>query len=190
MNPLIGIYSPARQHGKTTVANEFVKYGYSTAKFAQPIYSMFIGLCMSQGMSMTMASAACNERKEEASPLLGGLSFRTFAEGVGTKWGRDMFSKTLWVDMARERFGNMIREGCKVIVDDVRFENEYETLASMGALMVKVVRPAGNHPSLPSDGHLDFLPDSAWQAIFINDTTRDSLASRANGFVRRIAVTR
>lgn len=102
------------------------------------------------------------------------ITFRYLAQTLGTEWGRGLVSPTLWVDLTA---GKIDRRGTqKVVVDDMRFPNEYLSLKNRGAFMVRITRPnaAGNSgiKGHKSEGALDGHP---WDLELVNDGTIEDL---------------
>lgn len=63
---------------------------------------------------------------------------RKLLQWMGTEWGRDSISKTLWVDLWSARATQIWAENPSAIVacDDVRFDNEAETIRRHGGRVV------------------------------------------------------
>lgn len=93
-------------------------------KFAQPLYDL--------------QEAAYNridpvyKRPEEF------VKDRKLLQWLGTEWGRDSISKTLWVDLWSARANQIWAENPTAIVacDDVRFDNEAETIRKHGGKVI------------------------------------------------------
>lgn len=66
---------------------------------------------------------------------------RKLLQWLGTDWGRDTISKTIWVDLWKADAEFALRMGSTVVCDDCRFDNEAETIKSLGGLVVKITRP-------------------------------------------------
>lgn len=72
---------------------------------------------------------------------------RTLLQWLGTDWGRKHISETLWVDLwlakvnQHERVYNDLngKDTLVIVCDDVRFDNEAETLRGRGGHVVKIV---------------------------------------------------
>jgi hypothetical protein len=169
--PIIAVSAPSRRSGKGTISNLLVReYGYVRFSFAAPIKTMFIALCMTAGVPKSMYPDIIDGiHKETPLPELSGLSLRTFAEGVGTTWGRNMVDTDLWVNIAQPQIVKRIEEGAKIVVDDARFNNEVLLAHRLGGQSVSVLRPTYNGgvaPTLASEGHLEGFQFSK---KFIND---------------------
>lgn len=79
------------------------------------------------------------------------------------------------------------------VIPDVRYMNEYTSFKHGGFKLVKIVRP--NNPAAlqgaaaahPSETELDSLPNSAWDAILVNDSTLEDLASHVQTMMNHFA---
>jgi hypothetical protein len=69
------------------------------------------------------------------------LKDRKLLQWLGTEWGRESISKTLWVDIWKAEIE--MRQYCNkdaiIVCDDVRFENEAEILHKLGGKLVQIV---------------------------------------------------
>lgn len=180
---LIGVYAPARQSGKSTASEVLTDgFGYRTFKYAQPLYAMWQALCDDAFMPHDVYVRSLGDLKE--TPLAQvGMSFRQFAETIGTKWGRDMISKTLWVDIARVKLATLLEDGHKIIVDDMRFPNEFDLVKALGGKCIKIVRPiwnGGREGILPSEAHLEAHP---FDMVFANDRDEMSLKDKVRDWI-------
>lgn len=65
---------------------------------------------------------------------------RTLLQWIGTEWGRDTISKTLWVDLWKARVELVRSKDAEVIItcDDCRFMEEAGTVKSLGGVIVKL----------------------------------------------------
>lgn len=71
---------------------------------------------------------------------------RKLLQWLGTDWGRDTISNTLWVDLWKASVEEVKRDHVFldepiIVCDDVRFDNEAETLKELGGYVIKLVRP-------------------------------------------------
>jgi hypothetical protein len=158
MARLIGLYSPAAQSGKTTLALGLAGHGYVRERFAGPLRAMLAALLEWQGVGADeIRERLDGARKEEPCDLLGGRSARHALRTLGTEWGRDRMAGDLWVVATMARVRALLAEGRGVVVDDMRFPNEAEAIRAAGGMLVRVTRPgrmpqAGLHAS---EGGLD-----------------------------------
>lgn len=65
---------------------------------------------------------------------------RTLLQWLGTDWGRNTISTTLWVDLWKARVAQVRSKDSDLIVvcDDCRFENEAVTVKSLDGVIVKL----------------------------------------------------
>lgn len=69
-----------------------------------------------------------------------GASSRLLQQMIGTEWGREKISKTLWTDMWQADVAKL-PVGVNVCVDDCRFPNEIDAAAQAGdAIVYRIVR--------------------------------------------------
>jgi hypothetical protein len=142
--PIIGLCGLAKS-GKTTLADYLVKeFGYKRIKFAGPLKDML------RALGLTYQEIE-GDRKEDCCKLLGNKSPRFAMQTLGTEWGRQMISPTIWVDIWEYRVTQAIKEQTPVVVDDCRFQNELDTLKRMGGISITIVRdvntPVNEHVS-------------------------------------------
>ncbi len=167
---LIGLYSSAPRCGKTEMSEALQKgYGYVNVKFAQCLKGMISILLVNAGFSIDESRAFIEgDRKEEVIPGFG-VSTRFMMQTLGTDWGRNIINTNIWVLIAMNRIQKLIAQGHRVVVDDMRFHNEYEAMLEAGAKMVHVERP-GCLPSNdhPSEGILD---SRGFNLRIVNDGT-------------------
>lgn len=65
---------------------------------------------------------------------------RKLLQWIGTEWGRETISDALWVDLWKAKANEWTEHNKSTIVvsDDCRFDNEAETIKSLGGFVVKV----------------------------------------------------
>lgn len=116
---LIGITGVARS-GKDTVADFLAKLlpSFGRYSFATPMKDMIL-----VGLSI-------RDKDDDASKRVFGHSYRHLAQTLGTEWGRDLIRSNIWVIIAESRL-----RGDKVIISDVRFENEAAYVREHGVLI-------------------------------------------------------
>lgn len=171
---LIGLYSPAQQSGKSTVAGYLNReYGFETRGFALALKRMVIDLMNSAGLTPEQIGFYMDLGKEDPIPELGDKSFRYLTQTVGTEWGRTLIDKDLWVKL----IVNNPKRPDLLVIDDVRFPNEYEAIRAQGGQVWKVYRP-GVTPTTdhPSEGLLEGFE---FDATIVNDGTLSDLEYRA-----------
>lgn len=163
---LVGITGSARS-GKGETAKYLQKYhAFHEDSFAGPIRYFFIDLLKLKGMEELDAI----KTTEEPLDILGGKTLRYAMQTMGTEWGRGMLSDSLWIDTCLHRSSNYDR----VVISDVRFDNEAEAVKKAGGYIIKTTRPGveiqgSSHASEAgiSEELVDFFID--------NDACLDSL---------------
>lgn len=183
---VIAVCAPSRRSGKGTISDVLInEFGYTEYMFAGPIKVMWTALCMVVGMDKdTVNRTLFGDLKEVPMEQLGGMSLRSFAESIGTKWGRDMISPTLWVNIGSYAIWSMLDKGKRVVVSDARYPNEANLVRDMGGVVVNVIRPVENgglEPTLASEGH---LRDYRFDATFVNDSTVVDLQAVVRNWMR------
>jgi hypothetical protein len=133
--PLIGIVG-AHTAGKTTLAAALARdHGFFRLPFSQALKEMLLPL----GLSRDDVDGSSAQRNQPH-PKLGGKTPRFALEALGVNWGRTLISPDLWVNALRDRIEASRRGGHRIVVDDVRFENEWQMLLEKRAVLVRVRR--------------------------------------------------
>lgn len=129
MKQIIGLTGLARS-GKDTVAlhlNE--NAGYSSYAFAQPIKQA----C--KVIFNWSKSHVNGELKEVVDPLYG-VSPRMAMQSLGTEWGRESINSSIWLLRAQSE----IQSNSKLVITDIRFNNEAELIKENGGIVIEVRR--------------------------------------------------
>jgi hypothetical protein len=167
MNKQIVGITGLKRSGKDTCAEYLVnRYAFDRHSFAQPLKDM---------LSVLMNCVDCNDRyysemhKEESIPGIN-ASYRKLAQTLGTEWGRRMIDDNIWVNMLDANTEYVE----KIVVSDVRFDNEAKWVKDNGGIIIKVTRPVlksskDNHPSEQG------IDDSYVDHNIINDGTIEAL---------------
>lgn len=99
-----------------------------------------------------------DDQKMVPIPELGGVTGRHLMVTIATEWGRNMVHPDIWV-MVIEQELKELEKSYKdtpakvfVIIDDLRFQNEYDFLKSKGAMILGVER--GELPGKMEDQHI------------------------------------
>ena len=160
MAPLIGLYSPAAQSGKTTLAMALRAAGYNRVSFAGPLKAMLSALLVNAGATFQQTQRMLHgDLKEVPSSFLQGKTPREAMQTLGTEWGRKCIGPGLWVSAAIADANQLRRQGLGVVIDDVRFPNEADAVTAAGGIVVKVVRSgAVRCTEHASEGALDAWP--------------------------------
>jgi len=168
---LIGIYSPKPQSGKSTLAAFMAhNFGFEHRSISQPIKFMLEGLLISVGLPRPHVERLMREDKEKTIPELGGRSFRELCQSLGTDWGRKLVQPRLWLEIALQPPSIV---GRSVVIDDVRFVDEYWAIKEQGGEVWRIDRPLAPIPSKhESEGQLE---DMFFDRHFTNDSSKEKL---------------
>lgn len=149
------------------------EYGHQLVSFAAPLKRMVRGMFEDAGLSEKVIREAMDGDLKEVPLIPFGCSPRYMMQKLGVEWGRDMISKSLWVDVLLNRVANQKA----FVVDDMRFPNEYNAMRYAGAYMVKVDRPFDDayEATHSSEGALD---RHDFDAVIYNDGSISDLSKR------------
>jgi hypothetical protein len=164
---LIGLTGYA-QSGKDTLASILVeKYGYSRIAFADKIRDFLYGInpmvaCSPTGYLQDLVNLVGWDKAKQEPQV------RRLLQDLGIS-ARDLISEDIWVTAAL----SSVDKDQRVVVTDVRFENEAATIKSMGGQIWRVKRsgvgPVNNHVS---ESEMDgYKVDQ----IFVNNGTLEDL---------------
>ena len=162
MKNIIGLYSPAAQSGKSTVAKFLAqKHGYVVVPFAQTLKDMLIPMLKALGYTSHEAYRLVRVDKQVVVPGAE-VSVRHMLRTLGTEWGRQCIHPDIWLRCWQES----IKPYNLVVVDDVRFPNEVDLVRNLGGEMWLVERPdALRTHEHASEGGLDAYHDFATHVV-------------------------
>lgn len=155
--------------GKDTVADYLVEHhGFQKKSFAGPLKEACQALFL-------FSDEQCHDPclKEVVDPRWG-LSPRAALQMMGTDWVRNQFAKDFWVH--RMRFDLLdVTTTTRIVISDVRFENEKDLVTELGGSVYRVHRPSSPQKE---DGHesetnMDQFADSL--PTIVNDGTLEEL---------------
>lgn len=171
-----------KRTGKDTAAEVIAKMlGYDRVQFAGPLKEMLRTLLRYQGVSEAGIEACVEgDLKEAPAPVLGGKTPRLAMQTLGTEWGRQTLSDTIWVDTALGRAGDA-ENGA--LITDVRFLNEAEAVKAAGGVIIRIERAeVGLKSDHPSEVE---IPQIEADFVLRNDTNRASFQDEVAAFAWR-----
>lgn len=176
MSKIIALYSPAAQSGKSTIAHALNGLGYRTIKFAGILKDMIRTMLLGAGIPYdTVERMIEGDLKEKPITFPNGRTVtpRVLMQTLGTEWGRGI-NPDLWADLT---ISKATGASGKVIIDDMRFPNEFDAVKKAGGVTILVTRPGVVRPANchPSEGQLDNHPFD-WTVV--NDGSVDQLIER------------
>jgi hypothetical protein len=161
---LVALYSTRAQSGKSVIANILEANGYERVKFATALKNM-LRVMLSNVAETADWIESCMEGPHKETPIrdLGGKTPRELMQSLGTDWGRDMVHPDLWVRMTMSRVNHLLTMGERVVIDDMRFPNEYEAVLDVdGSMVAKVVRLDHPHEHEAPQTAEGLLDDKLW----------------------------
>jgi hypothetical protein len=121
--------------GKSTVAKLLVsQHGRTLLPLAGPLKTML----MSLGLTYDQVYGS---QKSVPSDLLCGKTPREAMQTLGTEWGRNHVGHELWTKAWLAQVS--ARPNDLIVVDDVRFANEFAMIRDLGGVIVDVWRDVG-----------------------------------------------
>jgi hypothetical protein len=168
---LIGLYSPAPESGKTTIAGILSDYRYTIVPFATTLKQMVIPMLTALGYSHQRAWELVLWDKEVLIPEIG-VNVRHMLQTLGTEYGRQCLHPNVWLTCWRKQ----AERSQNVVADDVRFSNEAQLVRDMGGQMWLVTKPGATRKTRhASEGGLD---DFDFDCVIENDGTLDQLRTK------------
>lgn len=158
--------------GKDTAAQILVDNGYENVKFAGALKFMLRAYFTYLGLDdKTIQKMIDGRHKEIPTWLLEKRTPRWAMQTLGTEWGRDLIGKEIWVNACIRR----CQQFYKVVVTDVRFENEVAGLQGIGGKIIRITRPGTEIDTHESERLIDTLPADF---EIVNDSTIDELHAK------------
>lgn len=173
---LIALCSPAMGSGKSTIAAHLCDhYGFRQIAFATPLKAMASTLLEKLDMDHDeIEDRIYGDRKEEVIPVLN-ITSRQLQQQLGTEFGRKLIRDSIWVDITMAAVARVLTAGRSVIIDDMRFPNEYQAVIAAAGDVHRVVRPSAVVTrSHASEGQLDLI---AMPEIWNTGSVREMLAA-------------
>jgi hypothetical protein len=173
---LIGLYSPAPGCGKTAVAQVLNEYGFGRHPFAGPLKRMACEFLTEIGYDRHEADRLVWTDKETEILVLG-VTVRHILQTLGSEWGRSCIHPGIWI----YAWAGGLRGHAKVVVDDVRFENEAAEIKSRGGQMWLILRPDVEYVTAHvSEGGLAGFP---FDAVIENDGSLADLRAKVQALL-------
>jgi len=131
---LLGLTGKAGS-GKDTIANILRQRGFAQHAFAQPLKR---GIETIFGLPPSI----WDDREAKEAPIDWlGKSPRYLAQTLGTEWGRHLVADDLWVTLAMRAWNEKKQSvNPRMVISDVRFDNEAQAIIDAGGQVWRVVR--------------------------------------------------
>ena len=138
---LIG-FSGVAGSGKSTAAVILAeRLGFVRVRFAETIKRMLRVLLEDAGFDEdTIEDALDGNLKEEPFLALNGNTPRFAMQKLGTEFGRECLGSSIWVNVTKRMIERLLKEGKRVVVDDIRFQNEIDVIGELGGETYRISR--------------------------------------------------
>ncbi len=134
--PVIG-FSGKAGSGKDSAGEAILSSGIKAKResFADPLREMV--KCL--GVDVDRIYRENNGAgKNDPLPGFGGKSLRFLLQTLGTDWGRNMISDSIWMDIGLRKIKENQDTGRLTIFTDVRFDNEAKAIKSAGGVIIQI----------------------------------------------------
>lgn len=174
------------QTGKDTTAELLAKHGYARVAFADPIRDMLAEsnplVTVKNGDKIYLDELIRTVGWDEAKVLF--PEVRELLQNFGMA-GRHHLGRDVWANAANRRIRRHLAAGWRVVVTDLRFDNEATILQQSydaRLLLAEVIRPGVG----PVNGHISDqgLPRELFDWALVNDGTLEDLARRVEQMLR------
>jgi len=171
----IALYSNSMQAGKSTVAEYLVSLGYKRVKFARTLKAMLVPFLLN--FVTDPWEYLEGSKKENKIPGLGGITARLLMQTLGQEWGRMCVNNDIWVIVETTNLN--LNEN--YVVDDMRYDNEFQKLRELGFILVKLVGRGELTRQHGSEGNLDAYP---FDHVITNDGSIEDLLSQIDQILK------
>lgn len=170
-----------KRSGKDTVADYLVEnHGFIKLAIADPLKIACRAI-----FSFTEEQLYGNDK--EKIDEYWNKSPREIFQFIGTDLLRNQFDKELWIKAIKKKYYDIIKKNpnAKVVVSDVRFQNELDAVVEMGCTAIKIVRPNINFNDLhSSEKGIDDI--KGFHIILKNDTSVENLYKKVDHICGKI----
>lgn len=173
--------------GKSSIAKYLSRrFGFARMRFAHPMKEMLRAFLRARGCPEDVIEEMIEgSLKEVPSPYLNGRTPRHAMQTLGTEWGRDQMHEDLWLDAWGDSLST-IPPDCPVVVDDCRFENEFDRIRQLNGQIWRVVRPLNR--AQKNDLHASEINQVELVAdeVIVNNNTMAQLFVRVDAAFHRL----
>lgn len=163
--------------GKSTAAD----YLWSTSGFLEMAFADRLKEAASVLFGWDRLALDDQEYKAEACPVWG-ITRREALQKLGTEAIRNVFGDDFWIKTWRQVY-DQIQIIDSVVVSDVRFPHEADTIRDMGGVIVHIVRPGLETVGVPghvSESGVEVMPDDY---VIMNSGSVEQLYEQLNGLL-------
>jgi hypothetical protein len=146
--------------GKSTVtasaifnpATSFISLPICQTNFAKPIFDMLSAIVPGDIMYN-------KARWDEPLRELDGKTVRFAADTLGVEWGRNRMGRNIWINQMRIDIAKNMATGAHVIVDNIRFLDEFDMMKELGAETIAFIRPGLRFRGIALPETERYIPD-------------------------------
>lgn len=127
--------------GKDTAAAWFVERGYTRYGFSDPLKFMLnqaFGWTMKDWEDRSWKEGIVGHVVESTYTAQRDICPRALAQWLGTEVVRNNFGQNAWVDLWKQKWHSAGQP--RVVVADVRFQNEVDAIHSLGGIVLRITR--------------------------------------------------
>jgi len=175
---VIALYSSAPGAGKSTVARHLCdKHSYTRLSFADSLKRVAETFLIELGYDHScIYSLLHGSLKEVTLPEIG-TTPRKLMRTLGTEWGRQCVHPDVWGTIADKHISRTLSEGRNVVVDDLRFPNEYNLLVNKYNATIWHITRDNPHPENSTHASDGALEDRSFTGYINNNSTIVELLS-------------
>lgn len=187
---IIGISGKAGSGKDTVAAYLRNEYGYANMAFADPM-KVFCQEIFDWSFDQLWGPS---EEREKIDPKWG-FSPRKALQLLGTEWGRAL-DEDMWVKIGLGRALEKIKDGYPgVVITDCRFGNELRLVRASGGSLIRLhrngdTRGASGVPGHASEMEQDNIPDSDFDWVVENNSSKEQLFNQIEKFMDSILVSK
>ena len=164
--------------GKSAAAQILIEHcGFERVRFAGPLKAM----CRAIGISEQEIEG---DLKEDPCDRLMGKTPRFFMQAIGTEFGRDLIHPDFWVHLWRRDAEVILTAGGRLVVDDVRFQNEAAVIRALGGKLIHIRREGFDVAKCAHASETQIL--EADSTIYNEGLDKSVLAARLAGALERL----
>lgn len=130
-----------KESGKSTLADHLCnEYGYVRVKMAGPLKNMLRTLMRDGGIDEALIERYLEgDLKEVPIPQMSGRTTRQLMETLGDDWRR-LQHEDFWIDIAQGKIEPIIANDGRVVIDDIRYSNEFRRFSIFSPLTFVTTR--------------------------------------------------
>lgn len=164
--------------GKDTVADILAtSHGFKKMAFADPLRDTCRALYGWSHKQMTD-----RDLKETPDPFWG-ISPRTGLRKVGKELVRDNLGEDHWVKLMELGLNHALDYTSRIVIPDVRFQNEAAFIKKFGGVLWKIDRPGFSDKEAVHESERNLLDYTGWDLIINNNDTQEKLEWFVNKMV-------